>query len=566
MAKGQAELRAQSALHAVIKGEHIDQADEMAEEFEAVQAQFELALDDEGNEHINSLDETERSTWSASSYRDEVASKTKGQLPPGCLKKEFRTDDGHWQYCAYIYHPEMTAAAKNPPPRKPSANVPERGNQARQPSRQEPGPDRVPESLGTGRVLQADDCPPVPERMAYSTQRLTGFGSSELSYQAALQKALYDVIQQEGVRIEGESRLSERYAHVLEQAQDEVTEKALAASSQEENIQSWADGVIHSFAVLERTRAKPFEVTICANIVRFDPKNPRFGLPPTAAVFPATSGRSTFRIEGSEESPASHLERIEAAMEQTMMQSGAVDVIQDNQEPTLRQYRETIRQRSNVGEVPIMEALKLGEQLTADYALTVCLQELVVASEVVENSFQKYTKVDADATLICRLLNVGTGQVDWSYATPVRLNRNDVSRARLRGTPMENMDPDEVAVQTSINNAKASLLEYLSSNVAPPKPAATPVGRVARIDRNGLLTCRLTGPGVKVDDILVLEQVIEFTLDGETFEDFEELGEVRVISITPRDTYSLMKVRPLDEGLDISSFTSGEDTWVLRRP
>ena len=252
-------------------------------------------------------------------------------------------------------------------------------------------------------------------------------------------------------------------------------------------------------------------------------------------------------------------------MEQTLMQSGAVDVIQDNHEPILQEYRETIRQRANVGEVPIMEALKLGEQLTADYALTVCLEELLVASEVVENSFQKYTKVDADATLICKLMNVATGQVDWSYATPVRLNRNDVSRASLRNGPMENMDPDEVAVQTSINNAKASLLEYLSSNVTPPKPPATPVARVARIDRNGLLTCKLTRPGVKVDEILVLEHIIEFTLDGETFEDFEELGEVRVVSITPRDTYSLMKVRPLDESLDLSTFTS-EDKWVLRQP
>ena len=76
MAKRQAGLRAASALHAVIKGEHIDQADEMAEEFQAVQAQFELALDEEGNEHINSLDETERSTLNASFYEDEVASKT----------------------------------------------------------------------------------------------------------------------------------------------------------------------------------------------------------------------------------------------------------------------------------------------------------------------------------------------------------------------------------------------------------------------------------------------------------------------------------------------------------
>ena len=130
-------------------------------------------------------------------------------------------------------------------------------------------------------VAALADCPAVPPEMESATRQLTGRGESGISSDAALHQALYDVIRQEGVHIEGSNRLEEQFQHVLEQAENEVKEKMLASSSSSEDIKSWSSGIIHSYAILQRSTAAPWKAEVCANIVRFDPKNPRFGLPPT---------------------------------------------------------------------------------------------------------------------------------------------------------------------------------------------------------------------------------------------------------------------------------------------
>ena len=166
MAKGEADLRAESALHAVIKGEDIEYSKEMQSNFDSSLKQYEVSIDLlSGEEEARTLEETEEASMASSFYKDTVSSKVKGTLPPGCMKKEFRTDDGHWQYCVYIYEPAMTAAARKAAAEM-AANSPfDNTNNSGPQYMTEPdgsfkrGADGrlIPKSLGRGRVTEDED-------------------------------------------------------------------------------------------------------------------------------------------------------------------------------------------------------------------------------------------------------------------------------------------------------------------------------------------------------------------------------------------------------------------------
>ncbi len=167
MAKGQAKLRAQGSLYSIIKGESILASDEMAEQFDSSFEQFEVVIDEAGNESSKSLEQAESAASSSSFYKNQVGSQVKGTLPPGCMPKSFVTKDGHWQYTVYIYHPELTAAAKEAAkqmaansPFKNTATAASGGSYMTNPDgsfERDANGGLIPTSLGSGRVTADED-------------------------------------------------------------------------------------------------------------------------------------------------------------------------------------------------------------------------------------------------------------------------------------------------------------------------------------------------------------------------------------------------------------------------
>ncbi len=407
-------------------------------------------------------------------------------------------------------------------------------------------------------VAALADCPAVPPEMESATRQLTGRGESGISSDAALHQALYDVIRQEGVHIEGSNRLEEQFQHVLEQAENEVKEKMLASSSSSEDIKSWSSGIIHSYAILQRSTAAPWTAEVCANIVRFDPKNPRFGLPPTVAVFPATARKASFTVEGKPFDPGRLLKQIEARFERTLVDSRTMDVIQESWDPKVSEYRSFFRKRAQDGEISIAETMKLGHQLTADYALTISLNYVCVAKSEKKSSVGTFKQTDADATVIAELVNVATGKIDWQWDAPTRLNRTDLAEAKADKGVRSRMSPEELAVDTCTTAATDSLRQFLNGMAPASHRSPLRVGRGVRIDANKLLTCKVLDPSVRVSDVLIVERIIPMEIDGEVLEDLEVVCVATVDRVLAN---GIMKVSPKQP------FSSDDDPkmLVLRR-
>lgn len=166
MAKGDARLRAGSALHAVIKGEDIEHSEEMQEKFDSALNQYEVSVDLlSGEEEARTLEETEETSMASSFYKDTVSSKVKGTLPPGVITQEFRSGDGHWQYCVHIYEPAMTEAARkaaremeeNSPFKNTNNSGPQYMTKDDGSFKKDKDGRLIPKSLGRGRVTEDDD-------------------------------------------------------------------------------------------------------------------------------------------------------------------------------------------------------------------------------------------------------------------------------------------------------------------------------------------------------------------------------------------------------------------------
>ena len=139
----------------------------MASQFDSASKQFEVVIDEAGNESTKTLAQAESTASSSSFYKNQVGSQVKGTLPPGCMPKSFVTKDGHWQYTVYIYHPELTAAAKEAAkemaansPFKNTATAASGGSYMTNPDgsfERGANGELIPASLGSGRVTGDED-------------------------------------------------------------------------------------------------------------------------------------------------------------------------------------------------------------------------------------------------------------------------------------------------------------------------------------------------------------------------------------------------------------------------
>jgi hypothetical protein len=200
-----------------------------------------------------------------------------------------------------------------------------------------------------------------------------------------------------------------------------------------------------------------------------------------------------------------------------------MDVIQESWDPKLLQYRSDFQQRAQDGEISIAATMKLGHQLTADYALTISLNDVYVAESEKKSSVGTFMQVDADATVIAKLVNVATGQIDWQWDAPTRLNRTDLAKAKAEKGGRSRMSPEELAVDTCTTAATDSLRQFLNGMAPASHRSPLRVGRGQRIDTNGSLTCIVLDPSVRVSDVLIVERIIPMEIDGEVLEDLDLL-------------------------------------------
>ncbi|MDA1106163.1 MAG: hypothetical protein O2855_06175 [Planctomycetota bacterium] len=335
----------------------------------------------------------------------------------------------------------------------------------------EPVPGLTREGRGAAPVAAARDCPKVPENMQASVRAVEATGAGK-SYRDAVQSALLDAIQQQGVSVEGNATLKRRFESWLETTgAEEAREKTSASTANEENVSTHSSGMVDSYVVLEKSEADGVHtVTICANLILFDPKNPRFGLPPTAAVI-MTCGSGSLSIPGLADPCPRARGVLEPGLTRALRAAG-LDVLDQASMRELDAIRDQIANRVAQGRAKVFEGLKLGEALTPDQVLLVELRELKwTAAPGAESAGGIQASDQATASIDAKLVDVSTGRLLWSDSSTVQLPARDLLlvRAGKSGEPAERgMVPWELA----LSRAGKSLLEKMKSGVPSQVPGA----------------------------------------------------------------------------------------------
>jgi hypothetical protein len=399
----------------------------------------------------------------------------------------------------------------------------------------------------TARTPQSSDCPPVPPAMAASIRQTQSTGTAP-TRSGALESALHEAVRREGASVKGNSLLERQFSEAMESANGQVQELVGSRMNQSSKIETFSKGFVHSYEVVREAQTEGlWEVTICANMVRFDPKNPRFGLPPTVAILPFACEPDFVRVGGSAVPCAEATSPCEHALGSVIAKSKSFMLLRDRDQPQLRQVREDIARRVAAGSAEEIEAVKLGRELTADFILT----GTVARAEFTGPSGQQPQGVqaghNASAVVEGRLVNVSTGEVVWSKSATVSLMGRDILLVRA-GRNLE--DPTEQALsplQLAVSRAARQLAESLASSiptapaVATARPAPLKVLRVA----NGMVTLDASNPVVAVGARFIVYLLTDINLPG---------GRTEV----DRDQVATIEVVTLDGGLAKARVTSGD--------
>lgn len=316
-----------------------------------------------------------------------------------------------------------------------------------------------------GSAASLGGCPPIPPEMAQAARqvRVSGVGPTPA---AAIEAALFDAIRTEGTMVEGNSTLNRRYQEAFESDRAQIVERVRSQVESESSVRSFSSGFVHSFATISMSpQEKGWTAELCVNLIRFDPRNPRFGLKPTIAVMPFICERGAIvRAEG-RDLPCERVSRQPSdALQTALVKGGVYEVLAQRDLAFLDALRDDIAKRVEEGRVKVIEALKLGNESTPDFVLIGHVQQAQFIGA--SNDMGRIQTGDsATATLVAEIANVATGAVVWSETSSVRLGPRDFALIRA-GKNLEDpaegtLSPLSAAVQRASFRLGKSLEEFL---------------------------------------------------------------------------------------------------------
>lgn len=402
-------------------------------------------------------------------------------------------------------------------------------------------------------------CPEVPPEMEGSIRRLDVRGEGA-SYEEAVRGALREAIRQEGVFVSADADLVREFEQQMSRVQDEVSRKSAGITRGTERTRTFADGFVHSYAVVrldERASSGGrVVVDICANVVRFDPGNPRFGGVPTIAVLPAIVKPGAVAVAGRPVDPGASARAFESAIERCLAEApGRYRLLDDAGAPSLRDVREGIRARAERGEVPPGELMKLGQELTADYVVLVELDRLEFTGQ--DGIAPDVTPSDVAVCRVrCRMVNVADGSVaPWTFDAEVRLDYADGLPLPSRSREERSMAPAAVAQRRMEQRIDKSLRGFLGLAMRDGSGpgAAGPGLRVIRVSAREV-SLDASNPLVRVGAKFAVENPVSVTVGSRVLIDRDRVAVIQVTSI--RD--GIAKARAIEGDIDLVDPVSSE--------
>lgn len=377
-------------------------------------------------------------------------------------------------------------------------------------------------------------CPPVPENMVKFIRDVQTSGSG-INEAAAITQALMEAINRDGVHVAGVSKLEKSYKEAIKSVNDQVSKVVEATVVQGSRTRTFSSGFIHSYEVLERgpNANGGVDVRICANIVRFDPKDPRFGLPPTIAVLSCSVAPGAVKVAGNQVDALPFTQLVERALERELLASKKYQVIDQAFDNRLQQLRNQFVQRAQQGRVDKMELMKLGKELTADFVLVVQIDQVEFTGEAGPRPQHVEAKDMALANLQGRLINVATNKVVWQQTANARLMGRDILLARagkdIKDPAETTMSPAELACSRACASLVDSLKNFLGpvANAQPVQEGPVQIVRIAGKE----VTLDASNPKVKIGARFQIETPVTIQLSGREIIDRDKVAVIEVISV-----------------------------------
>lgn len=280
------------------------------------------------------------------------------------------------------------------------------------------------------REEACDGCPDLPAEMQARTRQVCATGEG-VSRTAALKSALLSAVSQEGAFIQGEGRLQDRFAEAMRMFDGQLDRHLEVHTQHEHSVTVIASGFVHSFSVLDDRQIgdSRHEVRVCANLIRFDPKDRRFGAPATLAVVVDPSSRFTRGGVADPHAGEAASRMVTSSLELVVAESGRFTLIDEAHSTLLAEYRNEVTERVRRGESSALEVQGIGRRVSADFLLVVTIDAQFSGRG--DGVLPTINREDgASAQLRASIVDVSTGERSWTSLAQIDLNANALLNAR----------------------------------------------------------------------------------------------------------------------------------------
>ena len=259
----------------------------------------------------------------------------------------------------------------------------------------------------------------APEQQAFDSPcEGTEASGSGVDLDSATLAALTNAVRQRcGVAVQSSTTTEKVSASAVadirvNEACQEMSSAFMSASLAKQDISVRTRGLVRSYRILEQVQtagASGTQVAICADVVEFDPKNPRPGAKPTLVVLKPEASASSYSILGNSVPSSELIGVLESGISGAILKTRAFSILERERLGAV--LGEQVIAASSLAD--IMEQAKLGKLLTADCILVTEIEDVNAVQEerVIKLTGTRLVKRNAFAKVTWKLISVGTGEL-----------------------------------------------------------------------------------------------------------------------------------------------------------
>lgn len=412
-----AELRATSALVALLRGQRIETESSFSSRFDEMITEFDRITDESGEIVIKEARIGRASVVSEKVNESTTASVVDGKAPAGTMIKVFERPGSRWVYVLAVYAESIPALLRSGPPvAAPNAPNPPPADRTPPPPAQD-RPTTVAPNPG-------DPCPPgsVEEGVIRRVSVGTGRNKAE-----AIQNALlYAVKQVNENRVSGDIRMKKKFADAIEDVDGKLRQSLAVDTEIDENVESISNGLVRGYRVLYEGGLRPlvtpnsqgdvYEVDLCVDIPQFDPNKPRPGQRSTIAFLGLRTGRTQFEIGGEVVPAQESANEFENEVVTYLTSEKRFTVIDRAYMSQWRGEIDLVKEAVASRDMSMDELRNVGHMLSADYVLVGTLQEVSFKQwdEYIAIRKRNEPRALLNINVHLRMIRTATGEIVFS--------------------------------------------------------------------------------------------------------------------------------------------------------